>query len=103
VGKDIQNIVDAIVKSDRPRSVIIFGSRGRGDALEDSDVDMAILYDHLDRNPFEVARSLRMNLLDVTTLSIDLLVYEFSDFERRARHPSSIEHMIAAEGSRAYG
>ena len=85
MGKDIEDIIDAIVRAGKLHSVILFGSRGRGNASADSDVDIAVLFDHLERNSFEVARSLRMKLLDVTTLPIDLLVYEASDF----RLPSS--------------
>jgi predicted nucleotidyltransferase len=103
MDENVQDIIDAIVRAGNPRSVILFGSRGRGKASPDSDVDIAVLFDHLDRNPFDMASSLRMQLLDVTNLPIDLLIYDASDFERRAGHPSSIEHSISTEGRRAYG
>jgi len=101
--KAVEAIIETIVKHDQPQRVYVFGSTGRGDAQEGSDVDIAVLYEHLDRNPFEAAASLRMSLLDVTTLPIDLLFYEVSDFERRASHASSMERTIAREGILAYG
>ncbi len=99
----VQEIVQAIVRTDPPKRIILFGSRARGDAMLDSDVDLAVLYERLDRNPFEVAQALRMNLLNVTTLPIDLLIYDDGDFERRAGHSSSVESVIAGEGVLAYG
>jgi hypothetical protein len=44
-----------------------------------------------------------MRLFDVTTLPVDLLVYDASDFEQRARQVTSLESIIAREGVLAYG
>jgi uncharacterized protein len=95
MDKRVLEIVQAIVRIDPPKKIILFGSRARGDEIFDSDVDLAVLYERLDRNPYEVAQSLRMSLLDVTTLPIDLLIYEDGEFERRSRHSSSVESVIA--------
>jgi len=103
IEQKIVEIVDFIVAHGMPKKVILFGSRARGGVDNDSDVDLAILYDGLDRNPFEIAAGLRMNLLAVTVLPIDLLVYDSKDFEARAKHGASFESRIEREGVRAYG
>jgi uncharacterized protein len=40
--------LDAIVSRYHPTQVILFGSQGRGDAGPDSDVDLLVVFDHLD-------------------------------------------------------
>jgi predicted nucleotidyltransferase len=40
--KSIQRVVDEIVKRVQPQSLILFGSRARGDHRENSDFDFAI-------------------------------------------------------------
>ena len=40
--------LDAIVSEYDPAQVILFGSQGRGDAGRDSDVDLLVVFDHLD-------------------------------------------------------
>jgi predicted nucleotidyltransferase len=40
--------LDAIVSRYHPAQVILFGSQGRGDAGPDSDVDLLVVFDHLD-------------------------------------------------------
>lgn len=103
MDKSIEEIVKAIVRFDPPKKIILFGSRARGDGLSDSDIDLAVLYEQLDRNPFEVALSLRTNLLGITTLPLDLLIYDQKEFERRSCSTSSVEAIIVAEGVLAYG
>jgi len=101
--KNLEDIVHAIVRLDPPKKIILFGSRARGDADSESDVDLALLYDGLDRNPFDIAQALRMQLLGITTLPLDLLVFDFNDFEQRSRHNSNVENIILNEGQLAYG
>ncbi len=101
--KNLEDIISAIVNLDPPNKIILFGSRARGGADLESDVDLALLYDGLDRNPFDVAQSLRMQLLEITTLPLDLLVFDVNDFEKRSRHHSNVENVILNEGQLAYG
>ena len=49
----LQQMVDAIVVEVDPEQVILFGSRAKGDAHEDSDVDLVVL----ESEPFEDGRS----------------------------------------------
>ena len=41
----VEQVVKRIVEAIRPCKVILFGSRARGDAGPDSDVDLLIVYD----------------------------------------------------------
>jgi predicted nucleotidyltransferase len=44
----LPRVLDAIVNGYRPAQVILFGSQARGDAKPHSDVDLLVVFDHLD-------------------------------------------------------
>ncbi len=60
IAKRIRNCIDPI---DPKAKVIIFGSRARGDAKEESDWDILILTDF--PVTYEIERSFRNNLFDL--------------------------------------
>jgi len=41
--EDIQRVVDTLARQFKPQRVILFGSQARGDATDDSDVDLLIV------------------------------------------------------------
>lgn len=64
--------LDAIVHGYRPAQVILFGSQARGDAQPDSDVDLLVVFDHLDDRR-EIRAELRRLLRDAP-FAKDILV-----------------------------
>ncbi len=80
----ITEIVDTIVREADPDTVILFGSRARGDAREDSDIDLLIV----EREPFNSQRSRRQETarlyiaLRKLQISKDLLLYSRDEFEQ---------------------
>ena len=80
----IREMVDTIVRKANPDTVILFGSRARGDAQPHSDVDLLIV----EPEPFSPQRSRRQETprlyLAVRKLAIarDLLLYSRDDFEQ---------------------
>ena len=46
----VQEFVQAIVRIDPPKKIILFGSLARGDEISDSNVELVVLYERLDRN-----------------------------------------------------
>ncbi len=101
----LQQMVETIVREVDPETIILFGSRARGEARPDSDVDLLII----EREPFRPGRS-RMQesvrlyrALAEMPLSMDLLLYSRIEAEhwRGARN-----HVIARafrEGRVLYG
>ncbi len=79
----LQKMVDAIVAEVDPEQVILFGSRARGDAREDSDVDLIVL----ESEPFGEGRSrhkeeVRLySALSRFRVPADVLVYSREDVE----------------------
>ncbi len=89
----LQTMVDIIVREADPEQIILFGSRARGDARPDSDVDLLIV----ESEPFSAKRSriketarLAMALANFE-VSKDLLLYSRDEFEARK---NSLNHVV---------
>ena len=90
----LDRMVRAIVAEVDPEQVILFGSRARGDAREDSDVDLVVV----EAEPFGQARSRRrestrilLALFDFE-VPIDILLYSRDEI---AYWRDSLNHVLA--------
>ena len=90
----LDQMVQAIVAEVDPEQVILFGSRARGDAREDSDVDLVVV----EAEPFGPERSRRQELVRLYhalvefPVSADILVYSHDDV---AYWCDSLNHVLA--------
>jgi predicted nucleotidyltransferase len=91
--KMMQEITDAIVREVDPERIVLFGSRARGDAAQDSGVDLLII----ERGPFGIGRSRRNELTKVERALIrfavptDILLYNMEEVEHWR---GSLNHVI---------
>jgi len=101
----LRQMVDIIVREADPEAIILFGSRARGDAGANSDVDLLII----EREPFGLGRSrireaARLyHALRYVPASKDLLVYSRDEFQR---WKEALNHVVAnavREGRLLYG
>ena len=82
-AEKLQRMVRILVEAADPEQIILFGSRARGDARPDSDVDLIVV----EAEPFgkdrsRVAESLRLyRALGVQGVAKDILVYSREDVE----------------------
>ena len=90
----LDRMVGAIVAEVDPEQIILFGSRARGDAREDSDVDLIVV----EAKPFGQARSRRrestrilLALFDFE-IPIDILLYSRDEI---AYWRDSLNHVLA--------
>ena len=89
----LQQMVDTIVREASPEAIILFGSRARGDARPDSDIDLLII----ETEPFSPQRSRRKEAarlymaLRGLAISKDILLYSRDEFEH---WKNSINHVI---------
>lgn len=96
----IRVMVDTLVREADPDTVILFGSHARGDAGDDSDVDLLIV----EREPFGPQRSRRKETarlyLAIRKLAIakDLLVYSREEFDRFKNSAHHIIGRVQREG-----
>ncbi len=79
----LQNMVRAIVDEVDPEQVILFGSRGRGDHREKSDIDLIVI----EAEPFGPERSRHREMLRLNRavrgapVPVDILVYSKDDVD----------------------
>ncbi len=101
----LRQMVDIIVREADPEAIILFGSRARGEAGPDSDVDLLII----EREPFGPGRSRIKELarlyhaLRYMPASKDLLVYSREEFERWKEALNHVVANAAREGRLLYG
>lgn len=79
-----------------PLKVIVFGSYGRGDATEDSDLDLLVVEREI---PDPTAEYLRLrDVVGPVGVGVDLLLLLQAEFERRREWASSPVYWAAREG-----
>jgi predicted nucleotidyltransferase len=90
----IGEMVQAIVNEVDPEKVILFGSRGRGDERQDSDVDLVVV----EAEPFGPKRSRRKEMVRLYhavagfPVAADVLVYSCDDVDYWR---DSLNHVLA--------
>ena len=96
----ISQIADVLIEAARPKRIILFGSRARGDATADSDFDVMVVEESPADRLREMVR-LRRLLRDVEA-SIDLLVVSEDRFEYWRDTPGNVYHEAASQGRTLY-
>lgn len=96
----VQEAVRRIVEAAHPLKVILFGSRARGAAAPDSDLDLLIIEREV---PDRYSEMVRLNgTLRGLILPLDILVIGERDFEERSRTPGSVYYAARREGKVLY-
>ena len=95
-----QEIVRRIVAAAQPSRVILFGSRGRGDAEQDSDLDIMVIERRVDNRGEEMIR-LR-GAVGSVGVGVDMLVYSEEEVEERRDWCTSPVYWALREGRTLY-
>jgi HEPN domain-containing protein/predicted nucleotidyltransferase len=96
----LERMVTAIRDRVAPELILLFGSRARGDAREDSDYDLLlVLRDDAD---VERERSAAYAALRDVGLSADVLASSVSDYQRWQHDPGFLDWLVAREGVLLY-
>ncbi|MDP2795635.1 MAG: nucleotidyltransferase domain-containing protein [Sulfurisoma sp.] len=103
--KVLQQMVDIIVREVDPETIILFGSRARGDARPDSDVDLMIV----EKEPFSAGKSRRkqsgrlyLALMDLPGPK-DILLYSRDEFDFWKKSLNHVVGHASREGRVLYG
>jgi predicted nucleotidyltransferase len=98
--RKLQEAVQRIVAVAQPSRVILFGSYGRGDAAEDSDLDLIVIERHVEDRGEEMVR-LRGAVGNIGT-GVDVLVYSEAELEERRDWCTSPIYWALREGRTLY-
>jgi predicted nucleotidyltransferase len=95
-----KEIVDRIVEAVHPHRIYLFGSRAKGTAREDSDIDLLIIADM--EGPRH-KRSLSIHrLFPMRDFGMDVFVFKLEEFERQKVLANSISSIVSKEGKIIY-
>jgi predicted nucleotidyltransferase len=98
----LDTIVETIVQEAQPERVILFGSRARGTAQEESDYDLLVVVRDV-QNEREVSRPVYRALLDKKTgAAVDVVVVNAEALERYRENPFYIYGQALREGKVLY-
>lgn len=97
----IDEMVRRIVTGFDPDQVILFGSYARGDADEDSDVDLAVILPDVPGTRREMAVRMRV-ALNGMGICKDILVLTAADYAEQKPYVGTLGHILAREGRVLY-
>jgi predicted nucleotidyltransferase len=97
----IDSAVRALAAASKPERIILFGSHARGEARDDSDVDLLVIEREVEDRAHEMVRLRRV--LRPLRIPVDLLVYSQADVERWGDQPGSALYWALREGKVVYG
>ena len=89
MGQDkLAQVVELLREAAQPKRIFLFGSHARGDANEDSDVDILVVEKDV---PDRVAEMVRLcRVLSPTRVAVDLLVVSEKMFELWCDTPGNV-------------
>jgi predicted nucleotidyltransferase len=93
--------VKRIADAAQPEQILIFGSHARGEARDDSDLDLLVIETDVADRAAEMVRLRRV--LRPLRIPVDLLVYSRSDVDRWGNQPGSALFWALREGKVMYG
>lgn len=96
----LQQAVARIVATAQPSRVILFGSYGRGDADEGSDVDLMVTKPHVDNRGEDTIQLYQA--VGQVGAGVDVLVYSDAEYERRSQVPGTVLYWAHKEGRKLY-
>ncbi|MFZ1463124.1 MAG: nucleotidyltransferase domain-containing protein [Anaerolineae bacterium] len=96
----LRQVVARIVDAAHPSRVILFGSYGRGDADEGSDVDLMVIKPTVDDRGEEMLGLYRT--VGPIGVGVDVLLYSEAEFERRSQVPGTVLYWALKEGRALY-
>jgi predicted nucleotidyltransferase len=96
----LEHITRTIVEKFNPRRIVLFGSRARGEAGPDSDLDLFIEMETTDRPPDRAVEI--SSVFGLRPWSMDLVVYTPEEVSRLRGIHGTLLSLIEAEGKLLY-
>jgi len=96
----VESVTRSIAEGIQPEKIILFGSRARGDADPESDIDLLLIC-----KDFTSRRDLKLRVRDLFAwpdFSMDLFVLTPEEFERQKDVVSTVGRIASREGVVCY-
>jgi predicted nucleotidyltransferase len=94
--EQIDDAVRTLAAAADPERIVLFGSYGRGDAREDSDLDLLVIKREVPDRAREMVRLRR--LLRPLRIPVDVLVYSTDEVANWGEQPGSALYWALREG-----
>jgi predicted nucleotidyltransferase len=98
----LPEMVERVVERFDPLRVVLFGSHARGEAKRDSDVDLLVVFDHVEwEKKRELMVDVRRALADMPVPK-DIVVTDLEEIARRGKLVGTVLHAALQEGKLLY-
>ena len=98
----IEEATARLVTAYQPEAIYLFGSYAWGEPNEDSDLDFMVVLPSNIEESWDLQRK-SGHIMFGFDFATDVLLKNKLRFEKRAKHPSTLEHKIKNEGIIIYG
>jgi uncharacterized protein len=96
--KQINLLVDTIAKKFNTTKIFLFGSYAYGKPALESDLDICVITDLGNKRKIELMRDIRREINLYFQISVDILLYDSNEFNKRSIHPATLEYKIIKQG-----
>ena len=97
----INQAVALLVEAARPERIVLFGSCARGDAREDSDLDLLVIESQVEDRAREMVRLRRA--LRSLRIPVDILVYSSQEVQHWSEQPGTALFWAMRKGKVLFG
>lgn len=99
--EQIDAAVQTLAAAAHPERIVLFGSYARGEAREDSDLDLLVIERRVEDRVREMVRLRR--LLRPLRIPVDVLVFSSEEVARWGNQPGSALYWALREGKAVHG
>lgn len=91
---DFKKLVSDLKKKFKPDSVLLFGSRVKGSAHKNSDYDLILLFETLEKSRLSIEQDI-YQFISGRSLNVDVIVYSSAQFNELKEEYGSLPYEVS--------